>query len=91
MLYLSWACLALTSVMVYFAKSSSGSKSTTSSCDLLEVRLPDREITRSGNLLASGESTDTASCDRTDSNSALDEAKEVTETVDGRRAIRCSK
>ena len=90
MLYLSWACLALTSAMVYLAKSSSGSKSTTSFCDLLEVRLPDCEITRGGNLLASGERTNAASGGRKDSNGALDEAKEATETVDGRRAMRCS-
>ena len=70
--------------MVHFAKSSSGSMSTALSC--VEVRLPDCEIAR-GNLLAGGERTDAAPGERRDSNGALDEAKEATDTVDGRRAM----
>lgn len=63
--------------------------STTSSCDLLGVRLPDCEIARD-NLLAGGGSADAAPADRKDSNGALEEAKEATDTVDGRRAMQCS-
>ena len=76
--------------MVYFAKSSSGSMSTTSSCDLLEARLPNCEIVRDI-LVADGERTDAAPGDRKDSNGARDEAKEATDTVDGRRAMQRSR
>lgn len=71
--------------MVYFAKSSSGSMSMISSCDLLEESPPDCEIAQ-GNLLADG-SADATPGDRKDSNGALGDAKEVTDTIDGRRAM----
>ena len=54
--------------------------------------LLDCEITRGDNLLARGESrTEAASGERKESNGTLDEANEATETVDGRRAMRCLK
>ena len=68
--------------MVYFAKSSSGSTSATLSCGMLEVRPPDCE-SAGGNLLADGERRDAPDA----SNAVLDEAKEATDTVDGRRAM----
>lgn len=64
--------------MVYFAKSSSGSTSTTLSWDLRP------EIVRDG-LLVGGERTDAAPGERDGPYGA----KEATDTVDGRRAMRC--
>lgn len=63
--------------------------STSSSCDFLEVRLPDCEIAKD-DLFAGGGSADGAPADRKDSNGVLEEAKEATDTVDGRRAMQCS-
>ena len=64
--------------------------SATLSCDLLKMRLPYCEVVL-GSVLAGGRGTDATPGDRRDSNGALDEAKEATEAVDGRRAMQCSK